>query len=80
MVTAPTSTSSLNELLERARSEYREMPGVALNPLQAARLWHVPAPTAEQVLTALAHSGFLSRAGRNTFVLASGSPLRRPRR
>jgi DNA-binding IclR family transcriptional regulator len=80
MVTATPAAPSIHDLLERAKSEYREMPGVALNPSQAARLWHVPAPTAEHVLTTLAHAGFLTRAGRNTFVLASGSPLRRVRR
>ena len=76
----PPAAPVIDELLERAKSEYREMPGVALNPLQAARLWHVPAKTAEHVLTTLARSGFLAHAGRNTFVLASGSPLRRIRR
>lgn len=68
------------ELMERARAEYREMPGVALSAAQAARLWHVPLPQAEHVLVALAQSGYLARATRDTFVLASGSPLRRPAR
>jgi len=80
MASAHPTAPSIHDLLERARSEYREMPGVALNPSQAARLWHVPTPTAEHVLTTLARHGFLTVTGRNTFVLASGSPLRRIRR
>lgn len=68
------------ELMERAMAEYREMPGVALSAAQAARLWHVPLPQAEHVLAVLAQRGYLARAGRGTFVLASGSPLRRPSR
>jgi Fic family protein len=80
MLPATPATAPMKELLERAKSEYREMPGVALNPKQAAKLWDVPADTAEYVLTTLARSGFLTRAGRNTFVLATGSPLRRIRR
>lgn len=68
-------TSSIGDLVERAKSEYWEMPGLSLTAPQAARLWHISLGTAETVLGSLVGAGFLVRRDHGTFVLASGSPL-----
>ena len=55
------SAPELTELTQRARAEFREMPGLALTTAQAARLWQLSPETAEVVLTGLVGTGFLVR-------------------
>lgn len=68
MVTAVQKASEPSRLLERIRSEYREMPGLTLTVAQAQRLWALDQPACERVLGTLVESGFLRRTGRGAFV------------
>lgn len=46
-------------LLHRIRSEFLEMPGLRLTPVQAARLWALDPHTSERLLDGLTTTGFL---------------------
>jgi hypothetical protein len=46
-------------LLNRIRGEYLEMPGLRLTPAQAARLWALDLEIASALLSALVKTGFL---------------------
>ncbi len=46
-------------LVDRARGEFLEMPGLRLTPAQAARLWGVTEQLARGLLTTLAAARFL---------------------
>lgn len=48
-------------LLDRIRSEYREMPGLRLTLEQAARLWSLPHAICERLFAELEQQGFLRR-------------------
>jgi hypothetical protein len=48
-------------LLQRIRSEYIEMPGLALRPEQVQRLCGVDGAACQTVLEALVETGFLSK-------------------
>ena len=61
---ASTQTHELTDLAQRARAEFREMPGMSLTTAQAARLWQLSPDTAEVLLAELVEAGFLvSRDG-----------------
>jgi hypothetical protein len=55
-------------LLQRIRSEYREMPGLKLTEAQARRLWNLDDPTCRLVLSTLQDERFLKRTPRGTYV------------
>lgn len=48
------------QLLDRIRGEYREMPGLRLTLQQAQRLWQVEQADCESALDALVQEGFLA--------------------
>jgi hypothetical protein len=48
-------------LVQRIRAEYMEMPGLALTPRQAARLWGEDVRQVVRLLGALVDDGFLVR-------------------
>ena len=58
-------------LLRRARSEFLEMPGLRLTPVQAARLWAVDRLTSAQLLETLSGSGFLLKDRTGAYLRAS---------
>ncbi len=60
-------------MLERVRSEYREMPGLKLTCEQAERLWDLDAAACERVLAALVDTKFLRRTRDGAFVLSTPS-------
>ncbi len=64
----PQATLALHELLRRIESEYREMPGMCVNALQAQRLWGLDSTTCSFVLTTLVERGILRRTPRGTYV------------
>jgi DNA-binding response OmpR family regulator len=68
MVNAAPVPLDLSALVERIRSEYREMPGLSLSPDQARRLWGLDERTCGEVLAALVESGFLRRTPKGAFV------------
>ena len=49
------------QILQRIRSEYIEMPGLALRPEQVQRLCGVDGAACQTVLEALVETGFLSK-------------------
>jgi hypothetical protein len=54
----------------RIRGEFREMPGLTLTLLQAARLFGVEQTQCERALRTLVHDGVLSTDG-STFAIAA---------
>lgn len=55
-------------LIERARSEFVEMPGLALTLPQAARLWNLAPDDCRAVIDVLTASGFLRWTAARTVV------------
>jgi hypothetical protein len=51
--------ASRDALLEQLRTQLRHTPGLALTPLQAARLFNVEPDTCERLIATLAHEGIL---------------------
>ena len=68
---ASTQTHELNDLAQRARAEFREMPGMSLTTAQAARLWQLSPDTAEVLLAELVQAGFLVRRDGQRYRLPS---------
>lgn len=60
--------ASEDVLIERIRSEYREMPGLRLTHPQACRLWQVDAALCEAALDRLVHESFLHRTRDGAYV------------
>jgi hypothetical protein len=54
-------TTIANDLLNRAKQEYVEMPGLVLTTRQASRLWNLDAAVCQALLSTLVHEQFLSR-------------------
>ena len=61
----------LTSALRRIRVEYREMPGLKLTVAQAARLWHVDAPSVERMLDTLVADGLLRRTPGGAYLVRS---------
>ncbi len=70
--TDPSVTRELHDLLTRAEAEYREMPGLSLTVLQAARLWGLDSRTCAALLTTLADRRVLRRTTTGTYLRGSG--------
>jgi hypothetical protein len=60
--------SSVAPLLDRIRSEYREMPGMKLTEAQARRLWGLDGPTCRLALRTLLNERFLKRTPSGRYV------------
>ena len=52
---------SIEDLLQRVRGEYFEMPGLRLTSAQASRLWGLDTATCQRLLRTLVESQFLAR-------------------
>jgi hypothetical protein len=65
-------SSPLEELLERVRGEYREMPGLRLTSLQAQRLFGLESLSCAAVLGALVKESFLYGNRDGLFARADG--------
>jgi hypothetical protein len=50
-----------NDILQRVRGEFLEMPGLRLTPPQAQRLWGLSEPTCLRILEFLVDARFLCR-------------------
>jgi hypothetical protein len=64
---------TLDLLIDRARAEFVEMPGLALTLPQAARLWNVAVDDCRMVLEALTKAGFLRWTDKQTVVRTDDS-------
>jgi hypothetical protein len=73
MITSPPCSAPLATLLQRVRDQYRDMPGLQLNKLQAARCFGVAPSVCAAMLRALVMENFLSRTGDGLFVRATMS-------
>jgi hypothetical protein len=73
MVTAGESVEPAVTLLERARSEFVEMPGLRLTSRQAARLWAIDCETSERILNRLVEAGFLGRRRDGAYLRVSAA-------
>jgi len=60
--------STPDNLLERVRGEYLEMPGLRLTLAQACRLWQVDVTTCECVLDTLIRQHVLARTKDGAFI------------
>jgi DNA-binding IclR family transcriptional regulator len=59
----------LDSLVNRARAEFRETPGMCVTTAQAARLWQLTPQQARDLLNALVAIGFLVRLDREHYRL-----------
>ena len=66
-------------MVDRARADFMEMPGLQLTLPQAVRLWHLGADDCRAVLDALVDLGFLRWTAKRT-VVRTGQVLRRDTR
>lgn len=64
-------SGAIDELLQRVRAEYREMPGLSLTPEQACCLWGVTEATCGRLLAVLVQERFLVYTSHGTYVLAT---------
>jgi len=65
---------SFATVLERARADFVEMPGLELTVAQAGRFWNLGVDDCRHVLDALADAGFLKWTARRT-VIRTGRDL-----
>jgi hypothetical protein len=70
MITSSPCSAPLATLLQRVREQYRDMPGLQLNKLQATRFFGVAPSVCAAMLRALVMENFLSRTGDGLFVRA----------
>ena len=70
-LTAPRDAASgladASAVIQLIETEYEEMPGLALTPRQAARLWGLNGAQSERLLSQLAERGFLIRDSRGNY-------------
>jgi hypothetical protein len=62
---------AFEQLAQRVRSEYREMPGLNVTREQARCLWALEPETCDRLLAYLVQTGFLARTVQNTYVRAT---------
>jgi len=65
------ATHETTDLANRARAEFREMPGMCLTTAQAARLWQLSPTQAQDLLLELVKAGFLVRPDGQRYRLPS---------
>jgi hypothetical protein len=63
----PVETVMREELVQRVRSEYLEMPGLRLSVPQACRLWGLDAGTCGELMDQLVRANFLCRTRSGSF-------------
>jgi hypothetical protein len=61
-------TNVAKELLNRAKQDYLEMPGLLLTTRQASRLWNLDAGVCQAVLATLVHDKFLSETSGGAYL------------
>ena len=67
---------SPDEVADRIRAEYVEMPGLSLTVWQAQRLWNVSEELCVRALLRLVQAKFLMLTSSGTYVRRAGSPTR----
>jgi hypothetical protein len=70
---APSNPSTgFEQMAQRVRAEYLEMPGLNLTRDQAKCLWAVDGPLCDRLLSYLVETGFLERTAHATYVHVAG--------
>jgi hypothetical protein len=70
--TLPTGVSpAFEQLAQRIRAEYREMPGLNVTRAQARCLWALDPDVCDRVLAHLVQTGFLAYTAQHTYVRAA---------
>lgn len=64
--------AGFEQLAQRVRAEYLEMPGLNLTRDQARCLWAVDGPLCDRLLAHLVETGFLERTSHATYVHHGG--------
>jgi len=64
--------AGFDQLAQRVRAEYLEMPGLNLTRDQARCLWAVDGPLCDRLLAHLVEIGFLERTSHATYVHHGG--------
>ena len=59
---------SIQDVVQRIRGEFLEMPGLRLTPQQARRLWRLDETSCDAVLGALVDARFLARTRDGAFI------------
>jgi hypothetical protein len=67
------------QVVQRIRAEYVEMPGLRLSRKQAQRLWGLDEETCGQILEFLVKTGFLKLAAGDTYGRLTDGPVAFPR-
>jgi len=62
----------LEDVTQRVRAEFREMPGLRLTHAQASRLWGLEREVCEQVIEALIAAAFLRWTATGAFTRTGG--------
>ena len=62
------NTPALDDVLNRVKGEYNEMPGMCVTRMQAQRLWGLDSVTCERVLTTLLERGVVRRTSRGMYL------------
>lgn len=62
----------IEQVAQRVRAEYREMPGLCLTRDQARCLWALDPQVCDRVLSHLVASGFLTLTEHATYIRADG--------
>ena len=63
---------AFEQLIERVRAEFLEMPGLRLTLPQAARLWGIDLPSCEAVVDVLVKREFLQRTATGAVARVDG--------
>src|SRR5437870_7184149 len=74
----PSMTAVPNELVNRVRQEFLEMPGLVLTCGQASRLWNLEIAVCEALLGVLVREGFLFRREGGAFLRRGSGGRRAP--
>jgi hypothetical protein len=72
MPTLDPDAFAFQQLVERVRAEFLEMPGLRLTLPQAARLWGIDLPSCEAVVDALVKCEFLQRTATGAVARVDG--------
>ena len=59
---------AVQQIIQRVRGEYLEMPGLSLTEQQAQRLWQIDADACRTLFASLVESGFLRQTPRGGYV------------
>lgn len=69
----------MKHIVERARGEYLEMPGLSLTERQAQRLWQLEENACRMLFASLVESGFLRQTSHGEYVRADMDSPATPR-